>query len=437
MSENRYGQFDRQRIQENRSKTASQARQAGYARKVENPAPPVPVRAAADKPRKDEYKKNVQKRPNVNSKKKKRSKKKKAFFRVLFTLLLLALIAFAAYKFVPAYLNGDFNVTPTPTPYSYTATNGEASVFYELVATASTLPPEGEGNSIDVVDLSVTEGLDETWLNILLLGTDSRILTEPARTDTMIICSVNRITGDVKLISIMRDTDVSFEGHKSTRINNAFFYGGARLAMKVVNETFGMNIQHYVYVDFNGFAKIAEKIGGIDMQITENEMKHINHNVMEQYHLLIKQGKMEYSAAEKEYYDTLLETFTTDGTPVHLNGMQTLGYARIRKLDSDYGRTERQRKVLNALMSKMQNTPLFELTNLAVSTAEYYSTNLGVNQILDLAQIVLGRSDFTQAKSMYLPVQGSYKEEVRNNDARLYDVDTEMNKAALYNFIYK
>ena len=88
-------------------------------------------------------------------------------------------------------------------------------------------------------------------------------------------------------------------------------------------------------------------------------------------------------------------------------------------------------------MGKMQNASLTELTNMAVSNAEYYSTNLSLKQILDLAQVVLGRTDFTQAKSMYLPVQGSYKEEVRNNDARLYDVDKEKNKVALYNFIYK
>lgn len=435
MSENRYGQFDRQRIQENRTKTAQQKRPAGYARSVEK-APVKPAGAPADKMRKDEYTKSVQKRPKPVSRKKKRAKKAKAFLRIVLTLIILAVLAFAAIKLVPVFVGADKKPTPTPAP-NYTSTNGEPNVFYELVSAEPTPAPEGEGNSIEVTDLSVTPGLDETWLNVLLLGTDSRILTEPARTDTMIICSINRTTGDVKLTSIMRDTDVSFEGHKSTRINNAFFYGRANLAMKVVNETFGMNIQHYVYVDFNGFARIAEKIGGIEMQITENEMKHINHNVMEQYHLLIKQGKMEYDAAEKEYYDTLLETYTTDGTPVHLNGMQTLGYARIRKLDSDYGRTERQRKVLNALMGKMQNASLTELTNMAVSNAEYYSTNLSLKQILDLAQVVLGRTDFTQAKSMYLPVQGSYKEEVRNNDARLYDVDKEKNKVALYNFIYK
>lgn len=436
MSENRYGQFDRQRIQANRSGSSAKKRPAGYARAAE-PVNSRSVNAAADKSRADEYKTSVKKRPaQSKGKKKKRAKKKKGFLRFLLTLIILAALAFVAWKMVPGLISGQKDVTPTPTP-SYSSTNGEPSVFYNLVSADPTQPPEGEGNSISVSDLSITPGLDETWLNVLLLGTDSRVLHEPARTDTMIICSINKVSGNVKLTSIMRDTDVSFEGHNGTRINNAFFYGGAELAMKVVNETFGMNIQHYVYVDFNGFAQIAEAIGGVDMQITENEMKHINHNVMEQYHLLIKQGKMEYDAAEAEYYDTLLETYTTDGTPVHLNGMQTLGFARIRKLDSDYGRTERQRKVLNALMSELKDASLTELTNLAVSNAPYYSTNLSLVQILELAQVVLTRSDFTQAQSMYLPVQGSYKEEVRNNDARLYDVDIEKNKTALYNFIYK
>ncbi len=439
MSENRYGQFDRQRIQENRKKAAGQAHQAGYARAQEKAPEAKPDKISQERMRRDEMKKPVQKRPSVQSgKKKKRAKRKKKVIRVFVTLLMLLALAFLAYKLIPHFFaDGSANIKPTPTP-NYTSTSGEPSVFTNLVyAEPTEAPPEGEGNSISVTDLSITEGLDETWLNVLLLGTDSRVLNEPARTDTMIICSINRVTGNVKLVSIMRDTDVSFEGHNGTRINNAFFYGGANLAMKVVNETFGMNIRHYVYVDFSGFAKIAEAIGGVDMQITENEMNHINHNVAEQYHLLINQGKMEYDAAETEYYATKLTTYTTDGTPVHLNGMQTLGYARIRKLDSDYGRTERQRKVLNALMGKMQNASLTELTNMALSNAKYYATNLSLNQILDLAQVVLSRTDFTQAESMYLPVQGSYTEERRNNDARLYDVNKELNKAALYNFIYK
>lgn len=440
MSENRYGQFDRQRIQENRKKAAGQTRQAGYARAAERMPEAKPVSRPQAKRHVEEAKKPVQKRLPVHAgKKKKKARRKKKALRLFIVLVVLAALAFAAYKLIPAYINsGAPNVKSTPAPYNYSSTNGEANIFNSLVNVEPTdQPPEGEGNSISVTDLSITEGLDETWLNVLLLGTDSRVLNEPARTDTMIICSINKATGDVKLTSIMRDTDVSFEGHKSTRINNAFFYGKANLAMKVVNEYFGMNIQHYVYVDFSGFAKIAEAIGGVDMQITENEMKHINHNVAEQYHLLINQGKMEYAEAEAEYYATKLETFTTDGTPVHLNGMQTLGYARIRKLDSDYGRTERQRKVLNALMGKLQNASITELTNMALSNAKYYATNLSLNQLLELAQVVLNRSDFTQAPSMYLPVQGSYKEERRNNDARLYDVDKEKNQIALYNFIYK
>ena len=446
MSENRYGQFDRQRIQENRKKASRQPRQAGYARAASRPPVEMPAEAPEEKLSANPMEKNgkvpnkktAAKRPPVrNSKKKKRAKKRKKALRVFITLLVLAALAYFAYKFVPVYLEyRNEQMKPTPTPYNFTATNGEPSIFESMIAEPTDQPPEGEGNSISVTDLSVTEGLDETWFNVLLLGTDTRVLHESARTDTMIICSLNKVTGDVKLTSIMRDTDVSFEGRSSTRINNAFFYGGANLAMKVVNETFGMNIQNYVYVDFSGFAKIAEALGGIDMQITENEMLHINHNVAEQYHLLIKQGKMEYEAAEAEYYATKLEQFTTDGTPVHLNGMQTLGYARIRKLDSDYGRTERQRKVLNAMMNGLQNASLAKLTNLVVSNAQYYSTNLSIAQILELAQIVLGRADFAQAQSMYLPVQGTYKEEVRNNDARLYDVDKEANKIALYNFIY-
>ena len=208
--------------------------------------------------------------------------------------------------------------------------------------------------------------------------------------------------------------------------------------MKVVNECFGMNIEKYVCVNFDGFAVIAEMIGGVDMMITENEMKHINKNVMDQYHIMIDQGKIDYDVAEKEYFDTLLTKYTTNNDKIHLNGMQALGYARIRKLDSDYARTDRQRKVLNALMEEMKGKDIVSLTMLGAKCLGYFNTNLSLQgEILKIAELVLNRADFQDAKTMHLPVQGTYVEERRNDDARLYDMDTAANTRALNDFIYK
>ena len=282
-------------------------------------------------------------------------------------------------------------------------------------------------------DLNVTEGLDAEWINILLLGADARVSTEPCRTDTMMICSINTRTGKIKLTSIMRDLAVNIAGH-NTRLNSAYFYGGADLAMSTINELFGMNIRDYVYVDFNGFASIAEDLGGIDINISENEMKWINHNVAEQYKILIRQGKMEYEDAEKLYYDTELKTY---GVNIHLDGMQTLGYARIRKLDGgDYERTRRQRDVLNKLLKKLQGMSSAGLLTLANDNLNYCRTNLNTPTIVSLANVVLNSSDFSGAEELRLPIQGTYKDEARNNESMLYDMDREANQRALYEFIY-
>ena len=106
-------------------------------------------------------------------------------------------------------------------------------------------------------------------MNILLLGSDARTENESCRTDTMIICSINTRSGEVKLTSILRDVAVEFNNigqyNGTYRLNAANYFGGPQLGMKTINECFGMNIQYYAMVDFTSFAIIAEKLGGVDI----------------------------------------------------------------------------------------------------------------------------------------------------------------------------
>ncbi len=368
----------------------------------------------------------------------KRRKKKKSKAPIVFTLVfILLIIAAAVYFILPDLLNKDKQGESKPTP-TVTATAG-SNVLSEYM---SNQPQDNNNdnldksfeNSINVDNLSVYEGLDPNWHNILLLGSDVRVLTETSRTDTMIICSINNKTGEVKLSSIMRDTAISIPGHGTQRMNSAFFYGGPELAVKTVNELFNMNIEHYVLVDFNGFANIAEAMGGITMDITKSELDQINHNVAEQYLGLVNQGKMEYDAAEREFWKIVL---TDAGNGIHLNGMQTLGYARIRKIDSDFARVERQQKVLNKLMEKSKGLGALEIFNLLTQCKDYFKTNISILDIASTAELVLNRKDFSQAQTMRLPVLGTYKEEKRNDIAMLYDMDLDANRIKLHGFIYQ
>ena len=377
----------------------------------------------------------AQKNRAAAARRRKKQQQQKRLMSVLIVALAVLIVLFVLVVIKPfGNDTGDVTVVTTPVNTTKTPTDDSGSNFFgdnDIYVNSDGLN-DSEAGSIDVTDLNVTPGLDETWENILLMGTDARVLTETSRSDTMIICSINKETGEIKLTSLMRDSEVKIDG-KSRRLNSAYFYGGAKLAMRTVNECFGMNISKYVVVDFSAFATIAEKVGGIDIDVTTNEAAEINANMKEQYLLLVKQGKMTVEEAGEAYFSSVLES---GGTGIHLNGMQTLGYARIRKLDSDFGRAERQRKVLNLLMLKLKGRSTVELMDLLIDCKDLLRTNLDINTIMTLGQKVLSREGFSGASTFVVPVQGTYKEEKRNDDAMLWDVDFETNKRELYAFIY-
>ena len=284
-----------------------------------------------------------------------------------------------------------------------------------------------------ISDLAVNTSLPDDWLNVLLLGTDDRKMRSSSRTDAMIICSINRKTGEVKLASIMRDLAVNLHDigkYSGTwRINAANFFGGAKLAIRTVNENFNMNIKYYVMVNFFGFQRIAERLGGIDIDISEEEMNQINKWAWHSYKVARKH-KIDIS-------DVVYEKLTTFGPNTHLNGTQALGYARIRKLNGgDYMRAERQRKVLGKLMEKTKNLSAMEIASLGASMIDQVRTNMELNDIINTAIVVAGNG-ITGFETMQLPMTGTFKQETRNNQSMLYDCDFNTNSIQLYNFIYE
>ena len=284
-----------------------------------------------------------------------------------------------------------------------------------------------------VSDLRMNTSLPSEWMNVLLLGTDERTLNASSRTDAIMICSINRNTGEVKLSSIMRDLAVKFDDigkyNGTYGINAANYFGGANLAMRTVNELFNMNIQYYVMVNFFGFGKIAQRLGGIEADITEQEMEIINRNIVKQFKMAYRSGITDFDTEQ-----VFLETY---GENVHLNGNQALAYARIRKLSGgDYMRTTRQQTVLNKLLKKAKNLGPLEITGLAAEMIGQVKTNLPLKDIADLAILVVGNGISTDIETFRIPVQGTYKEEVRNNNALLYDCDFAANATKLYDFIY-
>ncbi len=165
--------------------------------------------------------------------------------------------------------------------------------------------------------------------NILVIGTDTRYVTkERGRSDAMIIVSYNRKTGSIKMTSILRDSLVPIEGHGWNRINAAYSFDGVGLAINTVNEIFDLDIQRFVVVDFYAVTHFIDKVGGLNINLTKKEAEY----------LWNKTGGKGYQYHEGENF---------------MNGDRCLEYMRIRKIDSDFYRSGRQRKVIELLANKI------------------------------------------------------------------------------------
>lgn len=311
-----------------------------------------------------------------------------------------------------------------------------ASPLSELLGSEDTnITGLTEDQMVDVTDLSINTGLSPEWMNILLLGVDQRVQGESCRSDTMIICSINTETSEVKLTSLMRDMAVEFDdlgaNNGTYRLNAANYFGGPELTMKTINELLGLNIEKYVMVNFTGFTQICEALGGIEMDITEAEKEQINLNVWSQLQIAYENGWDESNLTDANGYLGPNDY----GENIHLNGRQALAYARIRKIDSDWERTNRQRKVLVAMMDKMRGTNMLQLLQLGGSLMQYVETNMTLEEIISIADKVLN-SGLEGAETMAVPVTDTYVQETRNNQSMFYDVDWTTNAREVQNFIY-
>lgn len=264
-------------------------------------------------------------------------------------------------------------------------------------------------------DLNVNTALPGAPYNILILGVD-KLSEGRQRSDTMIIASID--ASGVKLTSVQRDLKVPIEGHADNKINAAYSFGGAELAMKTVNQVFDMNITKYVVVDFTSLVTMVDALGGLDVDITEQEMNHINRNVVDSYSVF---GPLGYTATELKNY----------GEKTHLDGLQSLGYARIRKVDSDFGRTSRQRAVINLMIQKLKShlyNPIM-VTKFLKAAFSSVETNLNWVEMVSLGEkAVLGGS----VETFRLPMDGTYSDD--GSSLKMYN--EEKNIEELRNFIY-
>ncbi len=209
--------------------------------------------------------------------------------------------------------------------------------------------------------------------NILLIGSDEK-KGDSARSDSIMIASVNSKTNKVTVVSILRDTHVYVPGKQESKINAAYSWGGANLLIQTIEHNFGIKIDDYATVDFNMFKELVDGIGGIYVDVSEAEAAHLNDHFK-----LGTEGKPEP---------------VQSGENVYLDGYHALCYARIRKLDSDFYRTERQRKVIAAIAENIKDdlnpAGIFTLLDTAQNVAPYIETTLSQSDFWSLIMTLGG-----------------------------------------------
>lgn len=260
---------------------------------------------------------------------------------------------------------------------------------------------------------------DEDVFNILLLGTDERSdkFSTNARADSIMILSLNKREKTMKLVSLQRGMgfpvlEGKYEGEYDW-ITHLFRYGGADLMLKSVREVLNVDVEYYVRVNFNTFSQLIDSVGGVDVELTATEVAGLN-------------GEVRTNALTKHQVKEGLN---------HLDGYDALQYSRLRYTDSDWKRVQRQRNVIQAVVSSAGDMNLLELNSMLDTVLPLIQTNLTTTDILGLityAPAVLGQ-EFDQ---MTIPVQGTYGSMKGLGGRNLYAVDFQTNSEILHEFLY-
>ena len=262
-------------------------------------------------------------------------------------------------------------------------TSGSGTEYETTADSAEILKPE----DIEWNGDKFTADDDDNLFNILLIGQDRRPDEGRQRSDAMILCSFNYETNELAMISFLRDLYVQIPGHSDNRLNAAYVYGGFPLIKHTFEENFGVSIDGCLEVDFDSFEQITDLLGGVDIELTAAEAKIVGDDAHEGL--------------------------------CHLNGSQALTYTRIRKIDSDFQRTERQRKLLGAMFTKMKDCTLTELMGLVNEILPLMTTDMSDDVLMSFAFNLASSLSELKIETYGVPSEGNYKNATINGMAVL------------------
>lgn len=268
----------------------------------------------------------------------------------------------------------------------------------------------------DATNLSLSDGellQDSKILNVMLFGEDNSKKTSVSGfglSDTMIMMSIDNRHKKLKLTSFQRDTYLYIPGHGYNKLNASYTLGGAKLAIQTIEANYGIKVDRYAVVDFESFKEIVDTLGGVDIELTQDEIDYINYQ-------MYKNGQV------SEY-----TTITDEPGIVHLDGKEALWYARNRGLTvgedgneigidgDDWDRTSRQRKLLETMFNSMKSADLTKIISIVSSVGPLITTNLKKDEITALVSHSLTYLSY-DVEQYYVPEEGLW----------YYDDRTEIN----------
>ena len=278
--------------------------------------------------------------------------------------------------------------------------------YYDAKLEAS-VTPKGNLSKVDVGD---DVKFDKDVVNILLVGSDRRSdETESGRSDSSMIATINMKTKELKLTSLMRDMYVDIPGHGRDKLNSAYSYGGVDLLYKTIAQNFDIKIDKYCVVDFSTF----------EINLEEKEANYLNttNYISKKKYRNVKAGKQT------------------------LNGNQALGYSRVRYVsnsrygDGEFGRTGRQRAVLEATYKKIIKQNPMKILDIGFSALDDVSTDMNASYIKGLVMSVV-QFGVPKVQQMRIPIEGTYMQGRAQNRMFVFFVNFDANKAAMEHFIF-
>ena len=285
---------------------------------------------------------------------------------------------------IEAILNADDEVEEDPDAVAVTEETEPDEEFFETEEPIESMNPEDVTMPDAPAEQITSEENKDNYINIMLVGQDARDPTKRQRSDSMILCTLNKSTGTLTMTSFMRDMYVKIPGYYNQRMNVAYMVGGFDALYDTLEYNFGIEVDKGVAVNFQSFRELINMVGGVRVDLTAAEVKYLN-------------GKNpRWNLKEGENL---------------LTGEGALTYARARKIGGagDFDRTNRQRTVITALLGKMKDMSLIELYNLVDAVLPMIYTDMSNADIVAMAMELAPMLQNLQIVSQRIPIDGGYR----------------------------